>query len=498
MPAATKVAWSTPLAALLSNSGLAQGTVNTLETYYPYADPAGFLAGLDWLMTATRTQSIPQGARPTEAPWDELAQAVVGVPPGDMLNALLAAMANWAPDLQAAIVQALNERQEAWEAQAAGKPVRRRHCASAEYLKVLADLGYTFRMNELNDIIELNGRPISDSLAALIRRQMRDRGYYYVEEIQDAYTAEAYLNRYHPVRAYLDSLAWDGQPHIAHLLTYLQDRDHALPIFLRKWLIGAVARVREGAQNAMLVLDGPQGIGKSTLVKWLASVVDRELYMEGPIHPENKDDLLRLAAKWIWEVSELGSTTRKADVEALKAFLTMNQVTVRRPYGHFDMVKPALASFIGTLNDQNGFLVDPTGNRRFWTVKLTRIDFAYSQECDPHQVWAEANAAYLAGASWELTADERAFADSINSSYEMDDPIEGLLKKYFRVDPPDTQSWTPTAEILAVLEQNGLHGPTRTHAMALSNVMIRLGCERRKQNNQYNQRVWGYVGVRPL
>ena len=111
-------------------------------------------------------------------------------------------------------------------------------------------------------------------------------------------------------------------------------------------------------------------------------------------------------------------------------------------------------------------------------VGLTAINWAYSADIDPHQVWAEANAAYLAGESWNLTQDEVALANKINERYEMDDPMDGLLKRYFRCDGTSA-AWTATEEILTTLEANGLRGgSTRQNSMALGAIMTKLGRKR--------------------
>ena len=121
--------------------------------------------------------------------------------------------------------------------------------------------------------------------------------------------------------------------------------------------MGAVARAYQKTQSRLLILDGEQGIGKSHFVRWLAAPVKRDdLYIEGPINPDDKDSLVRLMTVWLWEVAELGGTTRKSDREALKHFLSQEQVTVRRPYGRYDLVKPALSAFIGTVNNEAGIL----------------------------------------------------------------------------------------------------------------------------------------------
>lgn len=135
----------------------------------------------------------------------------------------------------------------------------------------------------------------------------------------------------------------------------------------------------------------------------MACQTNGDYFIEAPINTDDKDSEIRLISAWIWEVSELGATTRKADYEALKAFLTTRKVTVRKPYGRHDISKPALASFIGTINNSSGIFSDPTGSRRFLVSKIEEINWDYSVSIDPTDVWAEAMAAYLAGESWKLT-----------------------------------------------------------------------------------------------
>ena len=368
---------------------------------------------------------------------------------------------------------------------------------SAEYVQALGRLGYTFRLNILDDSIEVNGERISDVLAAKLRTEMRDLGYPRVNVMEDAYIATAYSNRYHPVRDYLKQLKWDSQPHIAYLAGYFTDKHQHFSDWIRRWLIGAVARVYEPTQNRMLVLDGPQGLGKSFLVAWLASPLP-EYAVEAPIDPANKDSWMRLINKWVWEVAELGATTRRADREALKHFLSVQYATVRVPYGRYDLHKPALASFIGTVNNEAGILSDPTGNRRFMISHLTGIDWNYARDLQPDNIWAEAHEAYLAGEPWHLTAAELQAAQAINAEYEIEDPFEGLVKKYFHIDALNTMQWMPTAEILDILVGHGLTGPRRSNSMQLANCLNALGLEKKKRQNIHGQKVWGYVGIWPI
>lgn len=375
----------------------------------------------------------------------------------------------------------------------AGQPQQGR-IKSADYVQALRKLGYSFRINVLDDTIEINGERISDVVAAKLRAEMRDLGFHRVNVMEDAYIAAAYEHRYHPIRDYLSKREWDGKPHISNLASYFVDKHGRFDDWIRRWLIGAVARVFEATQNRMLVLDGFQGLGKSHFVSWLASPMS-EHFVEGPIDPANKDSWLRLINKWIWEVAELGSTTRKADREALKHFLSVQYATVRRPYGRYDLHKPALASFIGTVNNESGILSDPTGSRRFMISHLTDIDWGYAKDINPDDVWAEAHEAYLAGETWHLTGDELKAAQSINDLYEVEDPFEGLVKKHFMIDPTDTVHWTPTAELLDYLYTAGLTGSRRSNSMQLANCLNALGLEKKKRKNAQGQQVWGYVGI---
>ena len=349
---------------------------------------------------------------------------------------------------------------------------------TAEYVGALRGLGYTFRMNMSNDTVEVNGEAVSDGLRAKMRSQMRDIGYWRVNEAEDAWTAHAYDHRFHPVRDYLVGLVWDGKDTINEVARYVKDRDDFFPVFLRRWAIGAVARAYEprGCQNRTLILEGDQGLGKSYFVRWLASKLVRpELYVEGPVNPDDKDNSIRLTTAWLWEVSELGATTRRSDREALKFFLSRQQVTVRHPYGHFDSVKPALSSFVGTVNDVGGILDDPTGYRRFMAVHVTGIDWGYSTALDPNQFWAQVKALYDSKEPWELHGDELAMARESCAQLEIADPLDDIILRLYEVtgDPTD---FAATVDILDALHGAGWRlGSPRGEAMALAATMKRLG-----------------------
>ena len=377
-------------------------------------------------------------------------------------------------------------------APAAPRKASRKKITSRYLINYLAELGYAFRLNLCDDSVEVGGERISDVSRAQMRCQLRDAGLgKYLAAADDAVIASAASHPYHPVLDYLKSLTWDQQPRISQLAAHFSDTNGVIGLYLRKWLIGAVARAYTGVQNAVLVLDGAQGLGKSQFVRWLCPLP--KLFVDANINPDDKDSALLAVRSWIWEVSELGATTRRADVEALKGFLSREVFTVRAPYGRFEIVKPGLASFIGTVNNAFGVFSDSTGSRRYWATTLTAIDWAYARNVDIHQVWAEAHAAYLGGQSWKLAEDEAQKARTINEDFAVPDPVEDLLRKYYQLDPVREEKWLSSADILTTLQNGGLGPNARANAMHLTATLKRLG--HRKKLGGAQGKINGYVGI---
>jgi predicted P-loop ATPase len=374
---------------------------------------------------------------------------------------------------------------------------------SERLIAALAELGYTFRLNLLSDTIEINGEPITDVAEAQMRTQMRDLNGK-ITGLSDAWTVEAARNAYHPIRDYLTGLVWDGTARIAQLAACLKSDDPpvryqhgptcTLPsVYLHRWLIGAVAKALDGAQNAMLVLAGGQGIGKSQLARWLCTDL-AHLFVEAPINVSDKDSHVRLMSRFIWEVSELDATTRRADVSALKAFITTQTVTVRRAYARHDTIRPAMASLIGTINNATGFLADETGNRRFYVTTLTGIDWDY-QHIPITQLWAEAVSRYRRGEPWRLLADEALHQEVQNREYEAESLIIDWIAKYFEIDHT-MKAWRMTAadmvDHLRSKYDIRIGGSDRGQSMEISRAMAHYGIVKHKIGG-----VRYYVGINP-
>jgi len=371
---------------------------------------------------------------------------------------------------------------------------------SAEYLDALTKMGYSFRLNEMMQVVEVNNAPISDGMAAEIRTRMRDLGYKGMTAIEDAYMTDARQHVYHPVKDYLTALSWDGLDHIKQLTTYLTDPLPPFPNgetvaerFLRRWTIGAVGKVFDQVQMPMLVVEGAQNLGKSCLAAWFGSALP-DYFLESSIDPDDRDCRFRLMTRWVWEVVELGSTTRRADVEALKGFISMRDVTLRKPYGRHDITGPAVSALFGTLNDAGGFLHDTTGSRRFLILPLTRIAWEYRHNVSVDQVWAQAVALYRAGESPELAPEERQRQNEINAAFEVVDPVEDIVLANFEIDSSRVDWTVASADILTTVD-SVLKGTSATHARSIASTLKKSGA---KSGRPYvaGRQVRGYFGVR--
>lgn len=209
-----------------------------------------------------------------------------------------------------------------------------------------------------------------------------------------------------PVADKLQKLAkgWDG---VARLDTWLTDYCAAdtqgpdgayyLGEVGKRFLIGVVARMLMPGtkQDAMLVLEGGQGVGKSTAVRILAEAIDPSIYLEGFSLEAGVDCMLGLRGKGLGEWSEL-SGHDKREAEHIKQFLTKVSDSYRDPYGRLPKDWPRTISFVGTTNE-SAYLRDATGNRRYWPVKVGTVNLEALALVAP-MLWAEAVLQYQAGA----------------------------------------------------------------------------------------------------
>jgi hypothetical protein len=386
---------------------------------------------------------------------------------------------------------------------------KKRAPSSQQIRDDLQSLGYTFRYNTVTLTIEVNGEPISDAIEATIRMRMRDEGYKNVSAVADVYTSLAHQQSYNPIRDYLDSLTWNSEPHISRFASHFTCLDPPITYangqtsnlfytYLYRWMVGAVAKVYQHAQNMMLVLVGPQNAGKSTVAKWLCSPLPG-YFVAQPIQTDDKDSVLRLAKNFIWEVDELDGTIRKSDVAALKGFITRDEVVARPAYARRDIHAPALASMIGTVNKGSGFLADATGNRRFYVAEVSAINWNYTK-LDVNQMWAQAVHDYKEGVAndrkpWLLQPSERAAQTETNKGHEVRTLLDDWIDMDFYLDGGPDVGMT-AAQIVDHLRarEHFLTGHGRAQAMEVADAFIKRGVDR-KQTTIDGVRGTYYLGV---
>ena len=212
---------------------------------------------------------------------------------------------------------------------------------------------------------------------------------------------------------YLAALpAWDGVPRADALLIDLMgadDTDYVRAV-TRKTLCGAVKRPLEpGCKfDYMLILEGAQGLGKSSVLSLLAGEWFTDaLSLDDIARPKVAAE--KLQGRWIAEVAELDGMA-KASIERLKGFLTTAEDNYRAAYARRAKGYRRRCVVVGTVNNLDGYLRDATGNRRFWPVRVTRpLDRSRLGEAEVAQIWAEAAALLAAGELLYLEGDvERA------------------------------------------------------------------------------------------
>jgi putative DNA primase/helicase len=201
------------------------------------------------------------------------------------------------------------------------------------------------------------------------------------------------------LRDWLEGLKWDGTARIeTWLATYIGAADTPYHRAVGKWwLISAVARgVKPGCKaDHAIVLEGGQGIGKSSALRTLAG---EDWFSDTAADLSTKDAMQDLPGNWIIELGELAALRRTSDIQAVKFFLSKCDDKYRPSYGRRSVRVPRQCVFAGTINDDE-YLMDETGNRRFWPVRCGTIDLEGLAR-DRDQLWAEAVALYRAGERW--------------------------------------------------------------------------------------------------
>lgn len=479
----------------LLKTGIDPEDAIVLDDAFGNNEPSEFLRGLETIAVAL-SDGMEHDIVPSKVePWSRIATGMLLSPKDNLMASIEKAVEHYEVGVRKSVLNAIDVRKLAHDKWKSDLEKNSKGITStADYIRALVKLGYKFRLNLCDDHVEVNGVPLTDFKAAELRTRMASIGYTRWKQMEDAYNSEALRNSYHPVKDYLKHCEYDGEDHIGKLAEHFDDEYLMFDVWLRKWLVGSVAKVMGGKQNRMLVLDGPQGIGKSSFVRWLASGLPHFFY-EGAIDTFNrKDTEVKLMNTWIWEVSELGGTVARAEMNALKAILSQQVVTVRKAYGRHETSKNAMASFIGTINNEAGFLNDFTGSRRYMVSKVTKIDWGY-ENIDVSKLWGQALFLYDSGYRWTLDDVETERANEINETYQIEDVTQSAMRLYFEINHNEIGWFMTTFEIAQLLEEKGLkYGSSNSTMMAVGRACAALGLQKMRRNAN-GQRINGYCGI---
>ena len=305
----------------------------------------------------------------------------------------------------------------------------------------------------------------------------------YLERVYNLYTpsklksillAIAAERSYHPIRDYIESLpAWDGVPRVDTMFVdYLGSPDTSyIRAIARKMMVAAIARIYEpGIKfDSVVVLNGPQGMGKSSFFaklggKWFSDSLTIS-DMKDKAAPE------KLQGYWILELGELAGL-KKMDVETVKAFITRQDDKFRHSYGYSVEDHPRQCIIVGSTNNGDGFLRDVTGNRRFWPVTCTANSphRPWEVESVVPQLWAEAYQLYKNGEKLFLTPEEEKQAEMEQTAALESDVREGMIAEYLNTLLPEDWDKMDLAERRGFLRGDQFTGGNRTGTIQRTTV----------------------------
>lgn len=305
-------------------------------------------------------------------------------------------------------------------------------------------------------------------------------------------------NPFNPVASWITSKPWDGRSRLKEFFdTVTAKSDRAIPstgaslkeTLMRKWLISAVAAAftPDGVvARGVLTFQSEQNLGKTLWVKRLAPA-DLGVIADGLIlNPSDKDSVMGCVSNWIVELGEVDATFRKADIAALKGFISKERDSLRRPYARTESKYPRRTVFFASVNDEQ-FLHDPTGNTRWWTIAVSHLNNQHA--IDTQQLWAEVLTLFKAGETWHLSREELQVLNDHNADHESINPVHELVDRAFAWSDAKAL-WTKPMRATEICQAAGMDKPTKLDVNAAAAfVTKRYGVESKKQGKD-RVKVW--------
>lgn len=247
-----------------------------------------------------------------------------------------------------------------------------------------------------------------------------------------------FATEYNPFEEYFENLAkWDGKDWIKKMSkTIKTDNDKHFSKTLERYLVGCIDCLlrTDSVNDVCLVFQSGQGIGKT---RWMRKLLPKkfqsEYLYEGNIDTKNKDHTMYLSQYWFIHLDEL-ETLRSNDISAIKSYITRQRISVRKSYGRYTSHLVRRASFLGSVNEDK-FLSDTTGNRRWLVFKVKNID--YQHKIDPDMIWAQAYKLWKDGYRHWFNIDEIRKINQSNEKFRTVSLEEELFLRYFTCNSSD-------------------------------------------------------------
>lgn len=255
-------------------------------------------------------------------------------------------------------------------------------------------------------------------------------------------------------------------------------------------MLGAVAAALMPAgfcARGILTLQGPQSIGKTS---WIRNLVPDPILREQVVKLDhhldtgNKDSQITAVTHWIVEIGELDSSLKK-DVARLKGFITSDRDKLRRPYARADSEYQRRTVFCATVND-HAFLVDSTGNTRFWTIPVNKID--YEHTIDMQQLFAQVAVLYQGGEPWWLNQAEEKQLESFNIDHRAISIIRERILEKIDLDGAQLTN-LPAMSATEVLEEIGFDRITNPQCKECAGVLREMFGQPKKIQGIYKWRI---------
>ena len=283
-------------------------------------------------------------------------------------------------------------------------------------------------------------------------------------------------HEYNPAKEWIESLPWDGQDRLkAYYGTLETVEGYSIELketLMHKWLLSATAAalVQHGFYTrGVLTLQGVQDMGKTNWVRSLVNdpVLQTSLIkIDHQLDANNKDSILGAASYWLVELGELDSSFKK-DIARIKGFLSSDRDRVRRPYARLESDYARRTVFCATVNEPS-FLVDPTGNTRWWTLEIKAINFNHG--IDMQQLFAQMAVELSKGAQWWLTKAENNMLEQCNQNYRAVSKIRDKINEYVDLAAiPSSKDKMFTAT--ALLEHMGVNSPTNSECRECGSIL---------------------------